>query len=287
VESGEIIGLAAFAAAMAVLVSASISDWKKREVSDIHWAVLGIFGLALFIIYSMNITGFRWEYICLAAGTILILIDMLWEKEINPFLLYFLTALLFIVPIYPNLSEDIFIAWASIPLCYIVYLGMYLSGILRGGADVKCLMAVTIAFPVYPEFFGLPLIDIPEGVISRIFVCSVSILFVAAIFSLSTAAYSAARNAKDGKISRKMFSSYEMGISEAEGAHVWPVEDIVDGKKEKIKVPEEEEMKGIYTRLREAGCEKVRVTPMIPFIVPITAAAAAVILIGNPLFLIF
>lgn len=281
-----IFGITAFTATMIILTSASIKDWKEREVSDEHWIALGIIGLVVFLSYSVYLTGFRWEYACLAAGTALILLDILSDREFNPFLYYALMAVLFIAPLYHNMSDDIFRAWASIPLCYLIYVGMYFLGVVRGGADVKCLIALSVMFPIYPCFFGLPVIDTPDNPFSQIFVFSISVLFVAAVMTTPLMVYFAARNSKGNAPLGKRFSGYRMAVSQAENANVWPLEDVIDGRLAPIKVPAEEDMGGIYSRLREAGYENVWVTPMIPFIVQITAATALLILVGNPLFLI-
>jgi len=286
VETEEIFGVAAVAVTMIVLISASIRDWKEREVPDTHWIALGIIGTALFITYSVHLTGFRWEYVCLAAGTAMILLDIFLDREFNPLIYYTAMALLFIVPLYNNMADDIFRAWASVPVCYLVFVGMYLLSIVRGGADVKCLITLSIMFPFYPGLFGLPVIDVPGNLFSQIFVFSISALFIAAVMVIPVILYFAARNAKESGFSRRAFSGYRTSISQAENGHVWPLEDIVDGKLTSIKMPEEEEIADIYARLRAAGHENVWVTPMIPFIVLIAAATALLIIIGNPLFLI-
>jgi len=286
VEADEIFGVIAFVIAMVILISASIRDWKEREVSDAHWIVLGVIGLAMFVSYSIYDTGFRWEYVCLTAGTAMILIDIFLDKEFNPLIYYALMALFFIVPLYNNMGDGLFIAWASVPICYLIYIGMYLFKILRGGADAKCLITLSIMFPLYPSFFGLPMIDIPSNQMSQIFVCSISVLFVAAVLTTPVILYLALRSAKESGLSTRMFSGYRMNILKAENSDVWPLEDIVDGELVPIKIPEEKDMSSIYARLKEAGCEDVRVTPMIPFIVLIAAALAVVALLGNPLFVI-
>jgi len=289
VEIEGIFGTFAFVITMVILVSASIRDWKDREVPDVHWIVLGIIGLVMFVSYSVYMTEFRWEYVCLAAGTAMILLDIFLDREFNPLVYYALMALLFIVPLYHNMSDDIFIAWASVPLCYLIYLGMYLFGIVRGGADAKCLITLSIMFPLYPSFFGLPLIGLPDGIFSpfsQIFVCSISILFLAAILTIPIILYFAVRNARESGLSRRMFFGYRMDISKAEDSDVWPLEDIIEGNLTPIRAPKEEDMSNIYARLREAGHDDVLVTPMIPFIVLIMAATAVLNLAGNPLFLI-
>jgi preflagellin peptidase FlaK len=287
VETEEILGLSAFIITIAVLVSASVGDWKKREVSNVHWAVLGAAALALTFTLSIYLTGFRWEYIFLAAGTVMILIDILWDKEFNPLIFYGAMAVLFVVPLFPNISEDIMLAWASVPLCFIFYVGLYYAGIIRGGADVKCLIALSIMFPIYPQFLGLPLISIPNNFFPLLFVCSVSIMFIAALMVTPLVLYFIAKNAKKKKKKKRTFTGYRMEISEAERSSVWPLEDIVDGNLVSTKIPKDDDTAEVYSRLREAGREDVWVTPMIPFVIMITAATAFVILIGSPLFLTF
>lgn len=285
-EIEEIIGLSAFLIALAVLVSASMSDWKEREVSDKHWMILGVIGLVLITSYSIYHTGFRWEYLCLAAGTAMILLDLFWDREFNPLLYYSLMALLFIVPLYLGMSEPMVKAWASIPICYVIFLGMYVLNIVRGGADVKCLIVLSIMFPIYPQFFGFPFIDVPDTIMSQVFVYSISVLFLAALMTIPVIVYFIIRNAKNTGFSKRMFTGYSMSIAEAEGSDVWPLEDVVDGELTTIKIPDEEEIGPIYERLKAAGHENVWVTPMIPFIIMITVAVIVITLVGNPLFLI-
>jgi preflagellin peptidase FlaK len=288
VETDVALWIMALLITIVILVIASIKDWMEREVPDICWAVLGIAGLALFFSYSVYLTGFRMEYIPLSAAVVLVILDILWEDNIfHPVAYYFTMGLLFIVPLYRLLPEDVEMAkiWVSIPLCYLLYVGLHYLNVIRGGADVKCLITLSIVFPVYPMLFGLPLIEVPGTAVSQIIVFSISVLFVAALMSIPIALYIASKNAKEG-FSKKRFTSYKMEISKAESSKVWPLEDIVDGKCVPIKIPEEEDFGSIYSRLREAGMEEVRVTPMIPFIILITIAVAIVVVIGSPLFLI-
>ena len=285
-EVEDLFGATAFIITMAILIYASIRDWKEREVPNTPWIILSIIGLVMFVSYSIYLTGFRWEYIMLAAGTAMIIVDLFIDKE-NNFIFYLVMAVLFIVPLFNNLSEEIFRAWASIPLCYIIFVVFFIFTIVRGAADAKCLIALSIMFPLYPFFFGLPLIDIPDSMISQIFIFPISVLFIAAFLTIPVILYHAIKNYKDEGLTRRLFLGYRMDISKAENAYVWPIEDIVDGKLENIKIPEDEDMGNIYARLKEAGQEKIRVTPMMPFVIFITMATAFILLIGNPIFLIY
>jgi hypothetical protein len=79
-----------------------------------------------------------------------------------------------------------------------------------------------------------------------------------------------------------MFAGYRMDVSAMAGAHVWPMEDVVDGKR--IRSLSGLEDPGIPERLAEAGMERIWVTPVIPFLIPIAIAFALIIFVGNPLF---
>ncbi len=75
-----------------------------------------------------------------------------------------------------------------------------------------------------------------------------------------------------------------MALSEAEGRFVWPLEDAVDGMVVECKVGDDPDAR--LDRLTSVGAETVRVTPMIPFIIPLTVSFFAVTVLGNPLFAI-
>ena len=285
-DHGTIIGIVAVVLTIAILLSAAISDWRDREVSDIHWAILGISGLVLFLLYSVLETGFRIEYILLTIGTLLLMVDILWNGDFNPFVFYFIVAVLFIVSLFGNMSDPVMIAWASIPLCYLMFLGMYMFNIIRGGADVKCLITLSVMFPVYPVFFGFPLIDVPMDAASQIFVFSLSALFVAAVMVIPVLFYFIFRNLKNGKLTRKTLHGYWMNIEKAKQAKVWPIEDIEDGESVFINIPHDEDIPMIYERLEGEGRTDVWVTPMIPFLIPVLFSVLFLVIVGNPLFLI-
>lgn len=277
-------GIIAFAITIIVLISASISDWKKREVSDIHWAIMGVAGVSLFFTYSVLEYGFKWEYFCLAVASLMALLDILWDRDRFLLLFYLILAFLFAIPLYYLSGDPLQAAWASIPVCYLLFVGMYIFGIIKGGADVKCLIGLSMMFAVYPTISMFPIIEMPESLISDIFVFSISALLWGAIMSCFMVAYYVFVNLKEGNKDRRMFTGYMMRVSKAKCSHVWPIEDVVDGEIVSICVPQEEQE--VFQRLKEAGCEKVWVTPMIPFIIPITIATVFLIIVGNPLFLI-
>ena len=285
-EAETIIGAIAAVITVATLLSASVCDWREREVSNLHWMIIGVSGLMLFTVYSILETGFRGEYLLLVIGTALILLDLFIEKDFNPFLFYFLLAVLFILALYGNLSDSVMAAWATIPLCYLIFMGLYIFDIIRGGADAKCLIVLSIMFPIYPLMFGMPLIEISDTLMSQIFVFSIMTLFIAALITIPMMLWFFLRSAAKGEFCRKAVHGYKMKLDKAKTSKVWPIEDIENGEKVSIAVPEDEKVDEIYSRLEEAGYDEVWVTPMIPFLIPVTAAVIFLIVVGNPLFLI-
>ncbi|MGI5964290.1 MAG: A24 family peptidase C-terminal domain-containing protein [Candidatus Methanomethylophilaceae archaeon] len=282
----EWISFALSVAVFAVLASAAVSDIRRREVHDWHWLAIGVCGIAVWLAMSFD-RGMKWEYAVIAAGFAVILFDILWDSDRSLYvsvLIYVTVFLSFLIPYVASSSDSWVIAGLMAGIFYAVYLLMYVFGLLRGGADAKCMISLTIAFPVYPSFFGLPLIEVPGGPLPVIFVFSLAVLFLALLFSLTAVIYFAYRNAGKTKMNRLALSGYIMDLDEAEKSHVWPMHDVENGELVKIPVPEETEE--IYARLREHGEKEIWVTPMIPFILPILAATVFVALIGNPLFLI-
>ena len=135
-----------------VLVSASVSDWKKREVSDIHWLILFIIGTAVLLIrYGSDPlpTSFA------ALMFILISADLIWDRE--PTLK---SESLLITGIIMSATMVVRMAWGTdlvqaaltVFAVFFVMNFLYYTGIVRGGADAKCVIAISMVFPLYPAF---------------------------------------------------------------------------------------------------------------------------------------
>ena len=285
-EAETIIGSIAVIITVTTLLSASVQDWREREVSNFHWVIIGVSGLILFTVYSILETGFRIEYLAMAVGTALILVEILVDREFNSLLFYFLLAVLFIPSLYGNLSDPVMAAWAVIPISYILFMGMYIFDIVRGGADAKCLIVLSVMFPIYPAMFGMPLIEVSDTVMSQIFVFPIMVLFIAALAMIPIMFCFFVRNLIKGEFCKKAIQGYKMELSAARESKVWPIEDIKEGKRVSIGVPEDEKINEIYERMEAAGYDEVWVTPMIPFLIPITFAVIFLVVIGNPLFFI-
>jgi len=246
------------------LVSASIQDLRSREASDIHWIVIGIVGIAAMAIAAFDNITMERTMICVGSALILfdILYDRKWPLRYDA-IFYALLAVLFIVPLLASF-DDIFVKESIvIPVSYILFVAMYFSGVLKGGADAKCLISIALLFPIYPIMFGYPLISAPGLPLTAVFSFPLAVLFYASVFVLLAMVPMIVMNIVRGDTKMpKMFFGYRMDAARVAEAHVWPVD-------------------------KEASDDgKMWVTPKIPFIVPITAAVIFVALIGNLFFLL-
>jgi preflagellin peptidase FlaK len=257
----ETISLISIIAVTAVLVSASIQDLRTREVSDIHWLIVGIMGISVIIFTAGDDVTVGRIMIC--AGCAMILFDILHDREWRmnaEIAFYAITASMFIVPLIFFRGDAFVTDMMTIPVCYVIFVLLFYSGAIKGGADVKCLITLALLFPVYPMFFGYPLIE-PLPMIQNVISFPLAVLFHAALMSVMPMIPLILRNIirKDTKLPN-MLTGYRMSAEDADKAHVWVTSDVTDGK--------------------------VWVTPKIPFIIPITVAVLFVAFVGNILFLI-
>jgi len=276
-----------FAVVIAVMVSASISDWRKREASDVHWIVLGAFGVAC-MIYSAFQGPIGIEHAMIISGTAMILIDILWDRERRmsvSVLFYAVMAAMFVLPLISSSGDPDIVEFMTIPAAFLIFVGMFFAGILRGGADVKCLIVLAIVFHAYPSFSGFPMIAVPGNGVQLIFQFPLMVLFHAALFSLSVGVFYVVVNIMRGDTEIPyMFTGFRMKTSDAKTAHVWPMQTVVDGKV--IRTTRAQDPEVIF-ELESAGEERIWVTAMIPFLIPITVSIIFVTLIGNLLFMLF
>ena len=266
---------------MAVMLSASCFDWRFREVPDIHWWVLGLSGIALTALSLSDSMDVR--IAMMLVGSVMILFYILFDAEPAPIItaVYCLAmAAMFIYPAVTAFGDSDVKRLLAIPICFVLFYLMYMFGVLRGGADAKCLMVLAMMFQTYPAIGDLPLIGIPPLDIQMVFSFPIAVLFHAALFSFAWLFWTVIRKIyrRDDPVEMYTLSWYRMSIDEARRSHVWPKQDAVGGMIVNVKgIPED----GALDRLEAAGAKDVWVTPIIPFMVPITAAIAFVLIVGS------
>ena len=271
---------AGIAVTVAVMLSASYFDWRYREVPDIHWWVLGLSGLAL---TAASLDGLTIGTGMMLLGSLMILLFILLDVEISRMvsLLYIaVMAALFIIPAVTAFDDQSVRRLLAIPVCFVIFYVMFAAGILRGGADAKCLMVMAMMFQTYPSVGGLPLIPIPSFDIQCVLSFPIAVLFHAALFSFAWLFWTVIRKIyrKDDPVEMYTLSWYRMSIDEARGSHVWPKQDAVGGVIVNVRgIPED----GALDRLEAAGAKDVWVTPIIPFMVPIAAAVVFIVTVGS------
>ena len=266
---------------IAVMLSASYSDWRSREVSDIHWWVLGLSGIILTAVSLSDSMDLR--IIMMLIGSAMILAYILLDVDPAPVvsMAYCVTmAAMFLYPAIVSFDDPDVRRLLVIPICFVLFYLMYMFGILRGGADAKCLMVLAMMFQIYPDMGMIPLIAIPSLNVQMIFSFPVAILFHAALFSFAWLFWTVLRKIcrKNDPVEMYTLSWYKMSIAEARRSHVWPKQDAVGGMIVNVRgIPED----GALDRLEAVGAKDVWVTPIIPFMVPITIAILFVLTIGS------
>ena len=269
---------------LAILVLAAVSDWRIREASDLHWVAIGAIGAILFAVRLIDAGADPMAYASVVS-MVLMMADLVWDRESGrlDLALYTLIAAAVIVSLFALMDSDLLWTYISMPAMYAVMNLFYYTGIVKGGADAKAVIAVAFAFPTYPAVWDLPLIAVPSGDVPQFLVPAFSVFFLAAVLTILMAAvYLIINLVRGDREFPFMFAGYRMDVSALAGAHVWPMEDIVDG--ERIRSLSGLEDPGIPERLAEAGMDRVWITPIIPFLIPIAISFALIIFVGNPLF---
>ncbi|MGA1819470.1 MAG: A24 family peptidase C-terminal domain-containing protein [Thermoplasmatota archaeon] len=306
-ETLQMISAAKMAAVLITLAGSSIMDLKYRRIPDRFWLlmVLGAGPLTVWEMYLRGADESPISFLSLLlplAGILFVLYGYPELKEalkgklvdIFFFLFYLAAAAGGLLAFFLG-DRELFVEIGVSFVFMLIYFALYsvpIGGtrIIHGGADAKCLIALSALFPWYVldipfqtgPFYEI-LGDIPA--MARIFPVSLSVLFNAAVVTaLAMFIILPVRNIIKGEFSLYSFTGYNMNVDDLKGAHVWVVIE-KDGKKEK-KDPTEKLIK----RLWKDGVKRVRVSPKIPFILSLTAGFVIHMVIGNivaALFLLF
>ncbi|MBP5203382.1 MAG: hypothetical protein J6Z16_01935 [Candidatus Methanomethylophilaceae archaeon] len=268
--------LTAFTAA--VLISAGAWDVRIRRVPDWHWAAVSAAGIVcvsmlwLGSVPDVSVAAYAISSAVLAAY-------MLSERVPGAVALPSAAAVSI-----GAFAETGCAGLLGPPVAFAVFLCMYASGLIRGGADAKALMSLSLAFPAYPAIGGLPLYWAPSWPVSAVLCLPVSALSLAAMFTAVPMLLLGVRNAFHGVCGRGMFTERVMPTGKARASFVWTLEDHMGGKVVRT-APSEDP--GALDRLEKAGIGTVRTTPMVPFVAFIAAGFLATAVLGNPLFALF
>lgn len=292
----EWLDLSRLAIAIAVLVVASYSDWRTRLASDIYWIILGCVGLA-FIAYEIVATGADPMYLLFLLPLAVVFFDIFWERKgifeegvnLVPLLLYLAAAASIAYLAVHFWEELLFWQLLDILIMFGLLILLYQIDIIKGGADAKSLIALSLVFPVYPMVGGFPLITVPNDLSMLLFPFSLLVLFNAAILSLVVPLGLFIYNLvhRDRKVPA-MLLGYMMDIETAKGKFVWPMQRVDGGVLRFVYFPkEDEESDRILQDLAVFGVRRIWVTPKVPFLIFITAGLVMSALVGNLVLALF
>ncbi|HIH77277.1 MAG TPA: hypothetical protein HA343_08225 [Methanomassiliicoccales archaeon] len=278
------------ALALAIMVAASVSDWRSRTASDGHWYIMGAGGSLLFGVQLLD-EGASWTFlVCLVLIT-LVFADLLrdrrgmFEEGVNvaPLLLYALTFLAFGYLSLEHFGEGRYWTMISIPLLIVFFFVMYQLNVIKGGADAKALIALSLVFPIYPELAGLPVMELNDPAALTMLPFPVLVLFNGAILTLLVPVGMLLLNIarRDIRFPLMLFGT-RMTIEDAKKKHVWPMERVADGKVRTALLSRQDDEID-WDALQAAGVDRPWVTPKVPFLVPLTLAVPFSLLMGNPL----
>jgi len=274
--------------AVAVMAAASISDWRSRTASDLHWYAMGLGGSLLF---AAQLVGEEapWTYLACLALITLVFVDLLRDRRgiledgvnVLPLVLYVLTFVAYGYLSLEHFGEDRYWTMITIPLLIVFFFIMYQLDVIKGGADAKALIALSLAFPLYPELAGLPMLELNDPAALTILPFPVLVLFNGAILTLLVPVGMLLVNLvrRDLRFPLMLFGT-RMGIEEAKKKHVWPMERVADGEVRTVLFPRSDD-EADWDALKLAGVDRPWVTPKVPFLIPLTLAVPFSLLVGN------
>ena len=294
-DSAESINALRLVLSLSVLAYASFLDLRTRKVPNVYWIGLGVAGLGL-ILVQLYVDDMPIEYLLVFVPILAILADVYLGSEeettrakLTTFGKYALALGSILALAYQYGGDEYFQHLLAIPIIMLFVVVMYMLDIVRGGADAKALISLSILFPFYPAFGSLPFIHGETSAAETLLPFSFSILVNAAIIVALTPLVFLARN-----LSRKEFAfplgllGYKLDTAEIANKHVWLMESIMDGKLvTHVRPRKQEDQKADIELLASSGYKRVWVTPKIPFILPMLVSLILTTVVGNILLLIF
>jgi preflagellin peptidase FlaK len=282
---------------LAFLAIAAVMDVRTRKVHNRLW----------FIMFFVGIMVLELGYITAKAPAALLLtpipamiffIVIFTEGEIGEDALseganMALTVLLIVVAIAIMIFQGQVLKYSTdwvrslhIPIIVVVSYGLYLVGMLRGGADAKAFMCLAVLAPFYPSIGPMPFIRSPEQMMI-ILPFALVVLFDSALATMLVPLGYAVYNLGRGETDRRMFFGYRMDLKMVPHKFVWLMEKMEDGEMVTELFPKRGTKKQLMRdikALQKAGKKRVWVTPKIPFMVPMVAGYLLAFVAGNLIF---
>jgi len=285
------------AAGTAFLVVAAASDLRTRRVRNPLWIGLGTLGLVVLVV-ELFVESAPWPTWSLAGSAALLFYAVFFGRplfdedcfHVRPgrIFLYLAAAAMWIAPVgsVGTVASSVpIVELASMPVMVVLYELMLRARLLGGGADAKCLMALTLLVPTYPDaspFPGFTADPRVQPAFQAIFPFSFVVLVDAAVLQLVVPVGLFIYNLTRGDIGIQSFLGYRAPLDPFP-KHVRLMERITDRgehvvvlrpKRESDPTPE-------IAKLRAAGIRRAWVTPWVPFMVPLLGGFLLAFLAGN------
>ncbi len=289
------------------LAVAAALDVRTRRVRDPLWVAMGSLGLAILAAH-LALTAFTWNEWLMAASGAILFYAVFYGKPIfdedgahlGPVRVLVLGAaaaafvLAWLLPVpptpvvpVPSSFQPISLATlASIPVLMVVYQGFFQIGLLRGGADTKGMMALTLLVPTYPNLSPFPVLTVPAnvaGVMATLFPFSLVVLVNAAILFLAVPIAHLVVNAVRGDLELPQALFGTRVPIDGRPPHSWLMERI-DRRGEHVLVlfpSHEKDESAEVAKLKAAGATRVWVQPKVPFLVPLFMGFLLAYFVGN------
>ena len=276
--------------AVAILIFASYTDWRTRMASDLNWIILGCSGMIMLVIEMVTL-DVQWQYYLFLLPITVLFLDLFWERRgvlengpNLPVLALYSLVVVSLIYLYMTLGNDqLFWQYMTVPLMFVLLILMYQFDVIKGGADAKALIALSLVFPTYPIFWQFPIIAIPDPTITIAFPFSLLILFNAALLSLIVPLGLMILNLgrRDVKLPA-MFFGYKVAIQDVKRKFVWPMQRVEEGLVRFRYFPkEDEDFDQVLEQLASVGEKSIWVTPKMPFLLFITASVLLSAVVGN------
>lgn len=272
---------------------ASILDWRTRKVPNKYWIAMSVLALALM---SSQILLESWpgEYLLILIPIMAILADVYLESpegvsaKIGPVAKYIIAVVSVVALGILWGGDDLFRHLLAVPVMMLVIVVFYMLDIIKGGADAKALLAISIMFPFYPAVGSVPLAS-PGSGYEYLFPFSLAVLITAAILvAIMPVAFLAINISHRDLRFPQALLGYKVPAYEVAARHVWLMERVVGEKHVVHTRPKpDEDISMEVERLVSCGHGNVWVTPKIPFMIPLLGGLVIAALFGNILLFLF
>lgn len=180
----------------------------------------------------------------------------------------------------------------SVSIMFAVSIGLFMSSLIAGGADMKALLVLAALFPIPPLIQGLPLVQAPPLAMA-IVPFSLALFFNAGVLLIvAKLPLALVLSIRSGHVEfPESLIGYEKPLSAVDLDREWLLGRVVDGRWKRTimgthTTHSDESQKDAFEFLERAGRERVFVTPKIPFMVYLLAGFVMALLVTSPLYFV-